>query len=168
MSQAVSHASVSQDAERAEAYLRDIHKGMRDSIWTQAQGMQVPLTPPQVHALTVLVDDLRAGGSGLSLSELSTRMRLAHSTVSGIVTRLQRRGLLRRTERPDDRRFLRIELTAAVRDWIARDLPTARLQPLATAFAHATKDERAAILSGLETLHRLLSSHVGRPTEEDS
>jgi DNA-binding IclR family transcriptional regulator len=44
-----------------------------------------------VHALQVLVDEMRDRGSRLSLSELSRRMGLAHSTVSGIVTRLERR-----------------------------------------------------------------------------
>ncbi len=74
------------------------------------------LTPPQVLALEALVDHHRETGAGLSLSELSRRMGLAHSTVSGIVTRLERRGLLRRTTRPDDRRFVAIELTQPVQD----------------------------------------------------
>lgn len=144
------------DAQQAEALLRAIQKVMRDAIWTQARDLEIPLTPPQVYALSVLVDELRAGGSGLSLSDLSARMGLAHSTVSGIVTRLEQRSLLRRTEDPADRRYLRIELEPPVRDWIDRDLPAAKLRPLAAAFGQATGDERAAILSALATLGRLL------------
>jgi MarR family transcriptional regulator, organic hydroperoxide resistance regulator len=147
---------MSEDAERAESLLRGIRKAMRDSVWAEGGDLQVSLTAPQVQALSVLVDDLRADGSGLSLSELSTRMGLAHSTVSGIVTRLEQRGLLHRAEHPGDRRYLRIQLAAPVREWVARDLPAARLRPLDAAFEQATEEERAVILAGLTTLGRLL------------
>jgi DNA-binding MarR family transcriptional regulator len=40
-------------------------------------------------------------------AELSTRMGLSHSTVSGIVDRLEARGFLRRAPREDDRRSWR-------------------------------------------------------------
>ena len=147
---------MSEDAERAELLLRGIRKALRDSVWAEAEGMQVPLTAPQVHALSMLVDDMRADGSGLSLSELSTRMGLAHSTVSGIVTRLEQRGLLHRAEHPGDRRYLRIQLTDEVRAWVSRDLPAAKLRPLDAAFEQATDEERAVIMDGLTTLGRLL------------
>lgn len=145
-----------EEAERAETLLRGIQKAMRDSIWAASEGMEISLTPPQVHALSVLVEDMRAGGSGLSLSQLSARMGLAHSTVSGIATRLEQRGLLHRAEDPKDRRFLRIALADPVREWVAQDLPAARLRPLAAALDRATEPERAQIMAGLATLGRLL------------
>jgi MarR family transcriptional regulator, organic hydroperoxide resistance regulator len=144
------------DAANISAQLDAIRRFVRESVWTEARRYPVPLTPPQVHALQVLVDAMRDTGSGLSLSELSRRMGLAHSTVSGIVTRLERRGLLRRSARPDDRRFVRIELTEPVKAWVERDLPASRLRPLAAALANATDEERAAIVDGVATLHRLL------------
>jgi DNA-binding MarR family transcriptional regulator len=83
-------------------------------------------------------------------------MGLAHSTVSGIAARLERHGLLSRTAQPDDRRYTRLELTEPVRDWLDRDLPAARLGPLADAMRNATDEERSAILDGLAALRRLL------------
>ena len=141
------------DAARVAAQLDAIRRLVRESVWAEARRYPVPLTPSQVHALQVLVDEMRDRGSGLSLSELSRRMGLAHSTVSGIVTRLERRGLLGRSARPDDRRFVRIELAEPVK---ARDLPASRLRPLAAALTEATEEERAAIVDGVATLHRLL------------
>jgi hypothetical protein len=44
-----------------------------------------------------------------------------------------------------------------VKEWLRHDLPAARLGPLADALARADEDERAAILSGLATLERLLA-----------
>ena len=72
---------------------------MRSAIWRHARAQPGELTPSQVLALEVLVRELREGGSGLSLSELSARMGLAHSTASGIVDRLAKRGLVKRSGR---------------------------------------------------------------------
>jgi DNA-binding MarR family transcriptional regulator len=149
--------AVLQDAARIEAHLQNIRRVLRESIWSEARRLRVPLTPPQVLALQVLVDHLREADEGLSLSELSRRMELAHSTVSGIVTRLERRGLLRRTTRPDDRRFVTIELTRPVKEWVGYELPALRLRPLTAAIGEATEQERSAILDGLATLQRLLT-----------
>jgi DNA-binding MarR family transcriptional regulator len=90
-------------------------------------------------------------------------MGLAHSTVSGIVTRLERRDLLRRTTRPDDRRFVTIELTQPVKDWLGQELPALRLRPLTAAIGRATEQERTAILEGLATLDRLLGQDTAEP-----
>jgi DNA-binding MarR family transcriptional regulator len=149
--------AVFKDAARIEAHVEAIRRVLRESILSEARRYRVPLTPPQVLALQTLVDHLREAGQGLSLSELSRRMGLAHSTVSGIVTRLERRGLLRRTTRPDDRRFVTIELTQPVKEWVGHELPALRLRPLTAAIGQATEQERSAILDGLATLERLLA-----------
>src|SRR5258707_2846592 len=57
------------------------------------------LTMPQVSTLGVLFDR-----GPLSLKDLSRELGLSHSTVSGIVDRLERRGLARRAVDPADRR----------------------------------------------------------------
>ncbi|HEX6678895.1 MAG TPA: MarR family transcriptional regulator [Actinomycetes bacterium] len=156
--------AVLEDAARIEAHLQAVRRVLRESIWSEARRYPVPLTPPQVLALRILVDHLRDAGEGLSLSELSRRMGLAHSTVSGIVARLERRSLLRRATRPDDRRFITIELTQPVREWLEHQLPTSRLRPLVAAIGRATMEERSAILVGLATLERLLTSDSPEPT----
>lgn len=155
------------DARAISDHLAAIRRLLRESVRAQADAYPVPLTGPQVLALEILVDHGREAGEGLSLSELSRRMGLAHSTASGIVTRLEQRGLLRRDAHPDDRRFVRIELTQPVKSWLQRDLPAARLAPLGDAVRRARKDERAAVLEGLATLERLLEGRGrARPAPE--
>jgi DNA-binding MarR family transcriptional regulator len=144
------------DAARVAEDLEAIRAVLREAAWRHAREYRVPLTPPQVLALQILVDELRESGAGLSLSELSRRMGLAHSTVSGIVTRLEHRGLLGRTTRPDDRRFISIELTSPVKRWIERELPQSRLAPLAAALERASPTQRRTIVRGLGTLRELL------------
>jgi MarR family transcriptional regulator, organic hydroperoxide resistance regulator len=143
-------------AARIAAHLQAVRDALRASISSAARSYPVPLTAPQLLALQILVEDLRETGAGLSLSELSKRMGLAHSTTSGIVARLERRELVQRTAQPEDRRFVRIELTQPVKSWVRNQLPDSRLQPLATALSKATPSERTAILDGLATLERLL------------
>jgi len=95
-------------------------------------------------------------GEGLSLSALSSRMGLAHSTTSGIVDRLERLGLVRRVPRPDDRRFAIVQLADAVSAWVRDDLPSRKSAPLSAALRRATSEERTTIREGIATLERLL------------
>jgi DNA-binding MarR family transcriptional regulator len=144
------------EAARISAQLTTIRRTLHETIWTELQQHPVPLTPPQVHAMQLVVERARDLGTGPSLSELTESMGLAQSTVSGIVTRLERLGLLQRVTRSDDRRSVRVELTRPVVGWIERDLAAMRLRPLAAALGEASSEERTAILEGLATLERLL------------
>jgi DNA-binding MarR family transcriptional regulator len=141
-----------------------IGRVMRRSALDEARKLPVPLTAPQLLAMQTLVEAGRAApenrhpeGAGLSLSALSTRMGLAHSTTSGIVDRLERLGLVRRAPRPDDRRFAIVHLADAVAAWVRHDLPALKASPLAAALERATIEERTAIRKGVATLERLLT-----------
>ena len=119
-----------------------------------AQDMaQIALTVPQMQTLSVLVQS-----DGLTMKELSERLRLAHSTVSGIIDRLERQHLVQRTIDPADRRYIRIRVSEVVRDYVQRVFPTRRASPLEAALASASPDERALIAQGLQTLRRLVEA----------
>ncbi|MGH3172045.1 MAG: MarR family winged helix-turn-helix transcriptional regulator [Trebonia sp.] len=154
----VRDATVREAAERIAGQIESIRRVLRESVWARAHDHPgaLTLTAPQVHALQVIVEHMRQAGTGLSLSDLSEKMGLAHSTVSGIVGRLERDGLLRRTARPDDRRYTQIELADEARQWVQQEIPAARLGPLESALRKATGEELATILDGLAALERLL------------
>jgi len=80
---------------------------------------------------------------------------MAHSTVSGIVDRLQSRGMLRRQRSRDDGRVTSIEVSQGVRDFMATKAPELIAQPLARALERATPAERRSILKGLKALRRI-------------
>jgi DNA-binding MarR family transcriptional regulator len=155
---AADEAAAREAAARIAGQIQAIRRVLRESIWAQARDYPVTLTAPQVQALRIVVEHMRQAGAGLSLSDLSEQMGLAHSTVSGIVSRLERDGVLRRTTRPGDRRYTQIELTPEARQWVEQEMPAARLGPLETAIQKATGEELAAILNGLAILERLLPS----------
>jgi MarR family transcriptional regulator, organic hydroperoxide resistance regulator len=118
------------EAAEVVAALDLIPRIVRERLTAQTQQYAVPLTPPQLLAIEQVVDEQRSTGHGLSLSELSSRMGLTHSTVSGIVDRLERRGLLSRAQRAEDRRFIEIQVTAPVEQWLSENLPESRAQPI--------------------------------------
>ncbi|HEX4204935.1 MAG TPA: MarR family transcriptional regulator [Ktedonobacteraceae bacterium] len=146
------------EVAEVEQQLRTIRRDMLRVIEDDQSKAQ--LTAPQMQAMIAL---FQAGTSeGLTLKELSERMGLAHSTVSGIVDRLERRGMVSRQVSLADRRVTRIVMTNQVRAYIEQRLVSHLHGPLLDALRHATRDEREAILTGLSTLRRLLAETQGK------
>jgi DNA-binding MarR family transcriptional regulator len=109
------------------------------------------LTGPQQSAMATLV---RSGP--MSLKELGRQLGLAHSTTSGIVDRLARRGMVRRQVDDADRRFTFIAVTPRVAQFVKRTMPELAVAPLLKAMRRAKPAEREAIMMGVKTLRRLL------------
>lgn len=65
------------------------------------------LTASEINALGNLAD-----GTARTVSELGTAVGSRPATLTGILDRLERRGLITRGARPGDRRAVQIELTA--------------------------------------------------------
>jgi DNA-binding MarR family transcriptional regulator len=97
----------------------------------------------------------------LTLGELGRQLELSHSTVSGIVDRLEAKGVVQCTPKPDDRR----SVTVALADRMARTgPPLANDGPahgLESALASATDDERRRMLDGFALLRRFVVSTSG-------
>jgi MarR family transcriptional regulator, 2-MHQ and catechol-resistance regulon repressor len=67
------------------------------------------LTVPQVDVLTALAD---AGGASLSCSEIAERTLLTKDGITGILDRLEAKGLVKRTLSRDDRHSVLVRLSA--------------------------------------------------------
>jgi hypothetical protein len=48
-----------EDATRISAHLEAIRRTLRKAIWAEVRQYPLALTPPQVHALQILVDQIR-------------------------------------------------------------------------------------------------------------
>ena len=64
------------------------------------------ITPGQMSVLYTLYN-----GDGITITELSKKCYLDNSTLTGVIDRLEKSGLVLRKEHPDDRRQLLIYLT---------------------------------------------------------
>jgi DNA-binding MarR family transcriptional regulator len=77
------------------------------------------LSPSQFNVLNLL----REEPGGLSQIEISRQLIMHRSNATGLIDRLEDRGLLERRATPGDRRAYRVVLTAAARQLLARILP---------------------------------------------
>jgi len=116
----------------------------------EAEVAKGELTVPQSAVMQVVVRQ-----NGISLKDLSREVSLAHSTVSGIVDRLEKRGLIDRRPDPEDGRISRIYPTATVVEFVAT-ASLAHFGPLESALARAAPEERTAIEHALRRLRELL------------
>jgi len=87
----------------------------------------------------------------LSLTEVAERTLTRQSTVSVVVSRLVKQGLVRRVRAADDRRRLELSLTVAGRRVLA-DAPEPTTGRLLNALDQLTGAQLAALRSGLDAL----------------
>jgi DNA-binding MarR family transcriptional regulator len=147
-------------AQQTERQLNIIQRSMRQRL--QAEFARGNLTGPQRLVMAALVRT-----QGLSLKQLSEAVSLAHSTVSGIVDRLGKQGLIERQTHPTDRRITLLVASPPVREFLATRMPELALHPLLEALRHASPTQRRSITRGLNTLAKLLS-HTQTPTTNEA
>src|SRR5574338_746802 len=99
-------------AARAMDSLRRVVHAL--NIATRASERAFGLSAAQLFVLRQL-----AATSGQSLSDLAVRTRTTQSSISEVVARLVRRGLVDRQPSKDDRRRAQLSLTAAGRETLA-------------------------------------------------
>jgi DNA-binding MarR family transcriptional regulator len=139
-------------AQEIDQHLRAIRQELRRPV--EAKFAKGGLTGPQRSVMHALMHS-----SGLSLKDLSRQVGLAHSTVSGIVDRLEKQGLVARHTDGRDRRVTKIAASTRVRDYVRKILPALEIHPLEEALGRAKPSERVAVLEGLRILRRLASPH---------
>jgi DNA-binding MarR family transcriptional regulator len=137
-------------AQEIDQHLRAVRRTLQQPV--EAEFARGGLTGPQRSVIEAVV---KMGG--LSVKEASRQVGLAHSTVSGIVDRLERQGLVERQKDRKDHRINLIVPSKVVRDYMRDTLPTLVVYPLVEALLRAKPAERKAILEGLRTLRRVLS-----------
>ena len=140
-------------AHEIDRDLRVIRETLRRPLEVEfARGQ---LTGPQQSAMAAIVRAM----DGVTLKELSAHLGLAHSTTSGIVDRLEDRGLVVRKQDDRDGRFTRIAASTKVRRFIVETVPKLNIHPLVDALRSANQRERALIRQGLKTLRAVLERH---------
>ena len=100
-------------------------------------------TLPRFDALAQL-QQADAEGGGMTMSALSRRLMVSNGNITGLVTRLEREGLVRRTVAAGDRRAQLVRLTAAGRRALAAMVPD-HARWVTAIFAGLSREERAAL-----------------------
>jgi DNA-binding MarR family transcriptional regulator len=92
--------------------------------------------------------DERDETDGVRMTDLSARLLVRTPSVSGVVTRLERLGLVRRHVSADDHRARRLQLTPAGRQLVARVLAghAERMESLLAPLAAGQREDLARLL----------------------
>ncbi|HEY8086676.1 MAG TPA: MarR family transcriptional regulator [Polyangiaceae bacterium] len=129
---------------------------------TKELARQVELTGPQLTVLKML-----EGMGDISLSELSERIRAQNSTVTGIIDRMEREGLVVRTRSTEDRRVVRIKLTEKGSK-IARAITVEPMEIFRGALESLSPGETRDLLKILTKIARRVQSIVKREVDKEA
>jgi DNA-binding MarR family transcriptional regulator len=105
---------------------------------------EIDLTMTQFRALLFI-----RAGQPLSVSQVGAALYMRLGTASALINRLDRYGLIRRSENPKDRRQTMVELTADGEAMLAR-VEADGIERTRRMFAHMSERGRAAWLIALE------------------
>lgn len=108
------------------------------------------LTPAQIHVLLVLYES-----GEITMNQLADAMRLHPTTMTRAVDGIAAKGLAERRADPEDRRIVKVELSAAGRDTVERFLQCKK-DFLRAAFGPISAPELAAIVKGMRRLTETL------------
>ena len=88
----------------------------------------------------------------LPMSRLAEAMDVSDASATGIVDRMEKRGLVERRHGTGDRRQVLVHATDAGAR-VFRDIATNRRAALSGVLAELTEDEMAALLTGMRAIH---------------
>lgn len=109
-----------------------------------------PVSVAEAHALLELGRE-----PGLSQNGLAARLLLEKSSVSRIVTALEKRGWVARKRNPQDTRIVQVHLTDDGRD-AAATLAVSRQAKFERIFTAIPMQDRDAVLTSLDTLLQVI------------
>jgi MarR family transcriptional regulator, organic hydroperoxide resistance regulator len=126
---------------------------------TKALARRADLTGPQLTVLKLLENV-----GDLSLSDLSDRLRAQNSTVTGIIDRMEREGLVVRVRSTEDRRVIIIQLTEKG-SRIAADIAVEPIEVFRSALEGLSAPEMRDLLRLLTKIARRVQSIVKRDVD---
>lgn len=145
------------DKEIAHEVLRSIRQIVRRiSEYSRQLSREVGLTVPQLMCLKAIgeLEDLE---DEISVVMVGTRVHLSSATVSRIVDRLVRTGLVMRERRSNDRRKVCLSLTAAGLERY-QTLPTPLQEQFVDRLMNLQESDRLALLAALRRITGLMDA----------
>jgi len=128
---------------------------------TKEYARRASLTGPQLTVIKML-----EGIGDLSLSELSERIRAQNSTVTGIIDRMEREGLVARMRSTEDRRVVKIKLTDKGAR-LAREIDVEPMEIFRKALDSLTRAEMGELMKILTKIARRVQAIVRRDLEKE-
>ncbi|GAB6156590.1 MarR family transcriptional regulator [Desulfosporosinus burensis] len=109
------------------------------------------ITPPQGMVLMILSKETK-----LKITELSSKLSLPNSTVSGIVDRLEKQGMVERERSEKDRRIVFVKISPHFKE-MHQHFEMNLQQNIESVMNKGNPEDLEKIFEGLSTLKKLLS-----------
>ena len=129
---------------------KNLNKNMRHEFHNLMQNSG--LTFPQLSVISILSKHGKQ-----KVSEISEKMGLSDSTVSGILDRLEQKNMIERKRNKDDRRVVKIYLSEGSRK-ICHNFHQKKEKYFAQLLKKLTEKEIKEVIKGLEILNRVFPS----------
>lgn len=120
--------------------------------YTKELSKKFSVSAPQVACLLALLDN-----GPVSPSQIAKLIMVESSTVTGIIDRLEQKGLVTRTRVSPDRRVITVELTDSGRR-LAENAPPPIQQKIVKGLRKVNEDERAQIIATLTRLTEMIDA----------
>lgn len=147
-----------EETELAHEILRTIRQIVqRISAYSKQLSRDVGLTVPQLMCLKAIGEG-DARGEETTVARVSDKVQLSPATVSRIIDRLVRAGLVSRERRAKDRRRVCLSLTEGGLGRY-RDLPTPLQEHFIQRLLDLPSEERAGLLGALRRIAELMNAH---------
>lgn len=121
---------------------------------TKGMAREVGLTGPQLTVIKLL-----ESFENLSLSSLSERIRAQNSTVTGIIDRMEREGLVRRERSTTDRRVVHIRLSDKGQK-LARQIQVEPMEIFRGALLHLSAQDLKDLLRIMNKLQKYVRTKI--------
>jgi len=128
---------------------RNFNKSMRHKFYHSMHDSGFTL--PQLSVISILE---KYGEQ--KVSELSLKMGLSDSTVSGILDRLEQKDIIKRERNKDDRRVVKISLTGKSKEF-CKDFRRKKEKYFTQLLKNLSEQEIKDIIKGLEILNHALA-----------
>lgn len=119
--------------------------------YSDAHVRQLGLTPSQFDAIVTL-----GNTEGMSMKTLAEKTLVTKGTLTGIVDRLEKKGLVRREVPPHNRRSFKIVLTEAGKETFEQVFPS-HVEHLGQRLKGLSSEQMQQLSQDLETLQNLFS-----------
>lgn len=154
VSRKVEEVEKGDDVTRIIRSIRKVIQGF--SVYSKRQFRRSGLTMPQLMTLRAIA---KADAKEVTAAYLSPRVQLSAATITGVLDRLERAGLVTRKRTSSDRRKVCLAVTAKGRKELDR-LAVSFQDRFAAKLADLKEADRNAMLRSLETLTSLIEATI--------
>ncbi len=144
-------------------HVRDIEYYLRHISWiVKKRGREMlqdfDITPPQFYALLIL-----AIHGNLTMGELCRHLYLASSTVTDLIDRMEKSGLVARERDSEDRRVIRIRVLDKGHE-LMDVVMEARLEYLSSVLQGMDREQRDNLAEALKSLYQVMTQETADTT----